>query len=186
MAQQAIQFTKPVDKDPSDKANAFMPGESYAAPSAFNAPGSLYGGKGPITRTSTFCPAVPRHDDVHRQHADGMAEELWMIKETGRCSRRKKSSAFPRPEKILGIVDPNDDPKLSAEERFLRRQERQSDMGASNAMHRAEAMMWPNDDSTDYAISSCGREVPVWRKFSGSVPGSSGTSKHFSDKIRTQ
>ena len=25
MAQQAIQFTKPLDKDPSDKANAFMP-----------------------------------------------------------------------------------------------------------------------------------------------------------------
>src|SRR5580692_8821434 len=47
-AQQSIQFTRPVNTDPSSKANAFIPEDKLrTVPSAFNAPSSLFGNKGP-------------------------------------------------------------------------------------------------------------------------------------------
>jgi hypothetical protein len=52
---------------------------------------------------------------------------------------------IPTPESILGIPDPKEDPKLSLEERFLQRQDRQSQMMASNNLVRANPYLWNND-----------------------------------------
>ena len=41
-AQQAIQFSKPVDADPDSKANAFMPDAARRNPASFNAPSPIF------------------------------------------------------------------------------------------------------------------------------------------------
>lgn len=57
---------------------------------------------------------------------------------------------IPTPEKILGITDPDNDPSLSPEERFLRRRDRESEMGESNAMRHAETSLWQSDASNPF------------------------------------
>jgi hypothetical protein len=54
------------------------------------------------------------------------------------------------PEKVLGITDPRDDPKLSAEERFLQRRDRREAGGmtnAANGMRRPDALPWQADSA---------------------------------------
>jgi hypothetical protein len=169
-AQQSIQFTKPVDSDPSSKANAFISEDKlHNAPGAFNAPSSLFGGQG-STASFDILPGSPQQV-LSTANAEQWQKSLddqknWTL------LTPEEILGIPTPEKILGITDPNDDPKLSAEERFLRRQERQSEIGASNALHRAEVLLWHNDDQTEIPFHTMDEGARFAGTFESPVPGS--------------
>lgn len=146
-AQQTIQFSKPVDEDSSAKANIVQPANIHQLPvGAFNAPSPLFGDKGP-TASFDVLPGGPPPSAVSaataaqwRQFLDGKKNWTLMTPE--------EILNVPTPEKILGITDPQNDPNLSAEERFLQRQDRLADAGATNAVHRPDAPFWGDDAAT--------------------------------------
>src|ERR1039457_6470899 len=133
-AQQTIQFTRPVDQDLSSKANAFLPAPNHRnSAAAFNAPSSLFGGKDGAVNFDVL-PGSPNQNPVSaasaaqwRKFLDGKKNWTLMTPE--------EVLGIPTPEKILGITDPKEDPKLSAEERFLpRRAQREGGGGGWGGM----------------------------------------------------
>ena len=74
---------------------------------------------------------------------------------------------------------------LSAEERFLQRQEQQSAMGASNALHRANSPLWQKNDLTSDSFQ---REMPnpgLRALLTIQFPVPPVVLQRFSDSVRT-
>lgn len=148
LAQQTIQFTKPADKDLPAKAKDFVPSPTRrSSPDAFNAPASLFGDQ---TATVSFdvLPGGPNQSPVPsataaqwRRFLDGRKNWMFM--------KPEEVLNIRTPEQIMGIADPKNDPSLSAEERFLQRQDRRAAAGATNGMGRPDASLWRNDSPTD-------------------------------------
>ena len=140
-AQQAIQFTKPANQDPKATANTYVP-PSHKSSSDFNAPKSLFGGDG---ATASFdelpagpTPAMP--NSYTRQW-----QKILQDRKNWALMTPEMVLGVPTPESILGIV-PKEDSKLSPEEGFLQRQDRQLQMNATNGLHGPEAGFSRNDD----------------------------------------
>lgn len=164
-AQQTIQFTKPVDKDDSSsKANAFMPEKAHRNPADFNAPTPLFGNQGPSVSFDVL-PGSPQRVFPNANAAEW--QKSLNDKKNWALMTPEEILGIPTPEKILGIPDPKDDPKLSAEERFLQREEQQSIIGASNALHRANASVWQKND-----LNSEHFQTDAQSRFAGTVDGS--------------
>ena len=132
-AQQTIQFSKPVDQD-LGKANSFLQPSSKLSPGAFNAPAPVFGDRTPTVSFDTL-PGAPAPATI-------MNSSQWQKKQD--ASRNwslmtpEEILNVPTPEKILGITDPRDDPKISAEQRFLQREQQNDITAASNSLVRAE------------------------------------------------
>jgi hypothetical protein len=144
-AQQTIQFSEPVNGDPASKANAVSPVSTRrSSADAFNAPTPLFGGGNP-TVSFDILPGSPQ------PVISGAAAAQWQKhledSKNWTLMTPEEILGIPTPEKILGIPDPNDDPGLSPEQRFLQREERQSAIGVSNALHRADSSLWHHDDT---------------------------------------
>jgi len=141
-AQQTIQFSKPAGQDTAGKANFFM-GNSGHNPATFNAPSSLFGGSGPSVSFDVL-PGSPRPIvsmmDAHQMQKAWDAQKNWTL------MTPEEILNIPTVESILGVTD-SQDAKLSTEERFLRRQENQYNMGASNAMLQVDALLLHNNSS---------------------------------------
>ncbi len=136
--QQTIQFTRPVDQDLSGKANSFMPTTSRRnSAGAFNAPSPLFGERNPVANFD----ALPGSPVPNAAAAANAAQWRKFLegKKNWTLMTPEEILGIPTPEKILGIPDPRDDPKLSAEERFLQRREQREAAGATNALRRPDA-----------------------------------------------
>jgi hypothetical protein len=141
LAQQSIQFSQPAKQDPAANANAVLPPSSHSSAGAFNAPGSLFGGNagpdfdllpgGPAPVTQNASPQWQRFLDDKRNWTLLTPEEVL---------------GLPTPEKILGITDPDED-QLSAQDRYLRRQERRSETTVTNnVLRQTDSLLWHPDD----------------------------------------
>jgi hypothetical protein len=155
-AQQAIQFTKPVDADPASKANSFLPDNSHhLSAKDFNAPSPLFGSASP-TADFDILPGSP--PPVFLPNAAQWQKYMdqkknWALLTPGEIL------GIPTPEKILGITDPLDDPAISLEERYLRRQGQQSEMSASNSLRRAESPLWHSDIAGENLFGTTGENA---------------------------
>lgn len=152
-AQQTIQFSKPVNHDPAATANAFLPEANHKSANAFNAPASLFG-NGPDFDVPPGTPPM-----VFNPNAAAQWQKVMEDRKNWALMTPEQILGVPTPESILGVTDPEEN-KLSPEERYLRRQGRQSQMGATNALQRADNWMWHKDDDT----------AGPFRPFDGSSP----------------
>jgi hypothetical protein len=149
-AQQTIQFTKPVDKDLPGKANAVTPPTTHRiSAEAFNAPSPLFGERNSdvsfdvLQGSPNPGPVSAASAEQWRKILDG--KKNWTLQTP------EEILGIQTPEKILGLTDPRDDPKLSAEERFLQRRERRETAGMTNrasATRRPDASPWQDDPAT--------------------------------------
>jgi hypothetical protein len=147
-AQQAIQFTKPVDADPASKANAFLPDNpSHLSVGAFNAPSPLFGAKGP-TANFDVLPGSPPPEMNPNPYAAQWRKSMDQ-KKNWTLLTPQEIWGIQTPEQAFGVIDPADDPKISAAERYLRRQDRQAGINASNSVRQAESMLWRADNNSD-------------------------------------
>jgi len=172
-AQQSIQFTTPVNPDQSSKANAFLPASSRNSAGAFNAPTSLFGGSS-ATAAFDVLPGSPQPDAVSAANAMQWQKFL-QDKKNWTLSTPEEILGIPTPEKILGITDPNDDPSLSAEERYLQRQDRLEAVAATNGFHHPDAAYW-RDDSALGSFHPSDADGRFESGLDGAVPG---TAKKF-------
>jgi hypothetical protein len=167
-AQQTIQFTKPVDHDATSKANAFLPEKASKNPANFNAPAPLFGNRSPSVSFDVL-PGSPQPIISSANAAQWQKSQN--DKKNWSLMTPEEILGIPTPEKILGIPDASDDPKLSAEERYLQRQRRQTDIGASNALHRADASLWRNNGWNEESFQTTGGGAKFAGTLDGSVPG---------------
>lgn len=130
-AQQAIQFSRPANQDPAAPANSYAPSRHKSA-SDFNAPKSLFGDDGPSASFDVLpsgpAPAMPNAYTLQWQ-------KLLQDRKNWALMTPEQVLGVPTPESILGIA-PKEDPKLTLEARFLQRQDRQSEMAATNGLPR--------------------------------------------------
>ncbi len=172
-AQQTIQFTKPVDQDLSGTANAFMPTTARRnSAGAFNAPSPLFGEKNSAANFDIL-PGGPNPGAVSPASAEQWRKFLdgkknWML------MTPEEVMGIPTPEKILGLTDPKEDPKMSAEERFLQRQERLSSSGATNGFHHPDAPSWSGDAETSL-FRPADANTRFAQTLGGTIPGADKT-----------
>jgi len=169
-AQQAIQFTRPADQGFSNQPSAFLPVSTHQnSASAFNAPSPLFGDKTPAI-SFDFLPGSPSLNagptvNAVQWHKFLEGKRNWTL------MTPEQVLGIPTPEKLLGLPDPKDDPTLSAEERFLQRQDRSDETGVTNGFHHPDASFLLNDSAADPFQSS-----DDLRRFAqtlgGTVPGS--------------
>ncbi len=121
--QQAIQYTRPAEPDSSNRVEVVAPMSTRRfSASSFNAPSPLFGDKTPTVSFDAL-PGSPNPNAVPavsalqwRKFLEG--KKNWML------MTPEEVLGIPTPEKLLGLPDPKEDPSLSAEERFLQRQDR--------------------------------------------------------------
>jgi hypothetical protein len=174
-AQQTIQFTKPVDQDPSSKANAFMATPSHrTSADAFNAPTSLLGDRNSAVNFDVL-PGSPQPNPAAVANA-AQWQKFLENKKNWALMTPEEILGIPTPEKILGIPDPRDDSKMSAGERFLLRRDQQDFAGATNGLRRPDSAFWRGDAGGDsLRPGDLGYRPP--QPFDAALPG---TAKNLS------
>lgn len=176
-AQQHIQFSKPTGTDTNlTPASAFLPPKASKNPAYFNAPKPVFGGGSP----GVDFDALPGNPQPSISGAYAAQWQKSMdAKKNWALMTPEEVLGIPTPEKILGVEDPNDkeESKLSAEERFLRRQQREADIGESNALRHADASMWHNNDWASDSFQT----TDAKSKLDGAVPG---TTRNLGDLFR--
>jgi hypothetical protein len=165
-AQQTIQISKPVDTDPSSKANAFMPEAARRNPDSFNAPSPLFGG----TPDASFDVLPGSPPPVFYNANPQQWQKFLDNKKNWTLMTPEEVLGIPTPEKILGVTDPDDDPSLSADERFLKRQDQQAAMAVTNGLRGADSLLWQKDNSPGRFFQTADQEMPFARLMAGSVP----------------
>ena len=137
-AQQAIQYTTPVDTDAANKANAFEPETSarHATVGDYDAPATGLLGIGRSAGAFDLLPGRQNWNAVSpaaAQHWGKIMEarKNWML------STPEDVLGLPTPEKILGLDEKNEK-KLSPEARFLQRLDEASLGATTNRSQRAD------------------------------------------------
>ena len=153
-AQQPIQFSTPSKADPAATANSFLPGPGHTPPSAYNAPNSLFGGQpGPSFDLLPLGPQ-PIYLGVNPQ-----AQKAAQQRKNWTYQSMEEILGVPTSESILGIRDPQYDPKLSPEERFLQKLDQQAYHDATNnATLRVDGFSWQNPDGSDRVFGTLDRD----------------------------
>jgi len=141
-AQESIIFSKPADKV-SERANAFMDQSSRKAPGGSKAPPSIFN-TGPAASYDILPGAQPPAPVSQEQIKQW--QKLLDNRKNWTMMTPEEIMGVPTAEKILGISDMSGDDKLSTEERYLKRQERQRNLSATNAMRRADSFFGEDGD----------------------------------------
>jgi len=176
-AQQSIIFTKPAN-DPAEKANSFMPPSSRRSgdAEAYNAPSPIFGR--PSADSYDELPGSPRltisAEDALRWRKALDAKKNWTL------LTPEEILGVPTPEKLLGLPDPKINEKLTAEERFMLRQNHEeSSNRLTNGLPNAALM---RNDAPDN---------PFRRQTEGDRPASQtekpkpGSTEYFNQLLKT-
>ena len=144
--QQAIQYTRPADQDASNRVDVTAPTRIRRLSSgAFNAPSPLFGDKTPTVSFDAL-PGSPNPNAVPAVTAMQWRKFL-EGKKNWTLQTPEEILNLPTPEKNMGLPDPKEDPNLSAEERFLQRQDRLAAAGATNGFHHPDASFLRDDSA---------------------------------------
>ncbi|HSY17047.1 MAG TPA: hypothetical protein VK815_01875, partial [Candidatus Acidoferrales bacterium] len=140
-AQQSVIFSKPGDL-PTDKANDFMNSE--------------HKGAGAVNGPSPMVSAKPRADfDILPGAQPLRMPSPAEILQWQKAMDEKKNWTLltpyqilniPTKEQIMGLPDPNHEENLSTEEKYIRRQERERNASATNAMRRPDGFSSADDN----------------------------------------
>ncbi len=143
-ADDAIVFSKPASL-PTEKANSFMEQAPHQMSDAYNAPSPMFGG----TPQADFDAAAGQQLQQQQQFS---AEQL---KQWQKLLDKKKNWTLLTPEeilgvptskKILGLSDAENDERLTVEQRYIRRQERQLDISQTNGLHQSGGFSSPDEN----------------------------------------
>ncbi|MDR3460363.1 MAG: hypothetical protein P4N60_23285 [Verrucomicrobiae bacterium] len=142
VAQESIVFTKPADL-PTDKANDFMGGGDHKAPGGYNAP-SLFLNSKPRADFDILPgapkPRTPSPEEIKLWQKFTDEKKNWTL------MTPEQILGIPTAEQIMGLPDPNHEENLTVEEKYLRRQERERNFSATNAMHRPDDFLKPDNN----------------------------------------
>ena len=146
-AQQAIQFSKPVDKELSGKTDPVAPPSSRAlSADAFNAPKNLFGDQTPSV-SFDLLPGSPQASAISAA-SSAQWQKFLENKKNWPLMTPEEIFGIATPEKILGVKNSKDEAKLSPEERYLRRQDRLTGT-ATNLSRRMDVPLWREDEMRD-------------------------------------
>jgi len=144
-AQQSIIFSKPAN-DVAEKANSFMPPSSQRPGEAgsYNAPSSIFGN--PSAGSYDILPGSPAPtispEDALRWRKALDTRKKWTL------LTPEEILGVPTPEKLLGLPDPKINEKLTAEERFMLRQNHEeSSNRTTNGLPNAALMRNDSEDN---------------------------------------
>ncbi|HEX4350961.1 MAG TPA: hypothetical protein VH251_11265 [Verrucomicrobiae bacterium] len=166
-AQQPIQYSKPVDADPASKANGTMPDSALHDPANFNAPSPLFD-----ARPGPSFDVLPGSSQPVLYNANALQWKKFLDgKKNWTLETPSEVLGIPTPEKILGVTDPNDDPSLSADDRFLKRRDQQVAFAATNGVHHADSLLWQKDDSSGSLFQTADQQSPFARAVVAPIPG---------------
>ena len=174
-AQQAIQFSEPAHQDATVTANSFLP-PNHKPPGDFNAPSSLFGNPD----ADVIFDDLPGGPPVAYPNANDLRwQRMLQDRKNWEFMTPAQNLQVPTPESILGLTDPLEDPKLSYEERFLQRQDRQSQMAATNGM-RGPNGVYPGGRDPNQGLF---QNLDDRSRF-GNVPGGPGSGSFSSGPAR--
>jgi hypothetical protein len=142
-AEESIIFSKPADKV-SERANVFMDQSPRKTPGGAKAPSSIFS-SGPEASYDILPgsqPPAPVSQEQIKQW-----QKLLDDKKNWILTTPEEIMGVPTAEKILGLPDMSGDDKLSTTERYMKNQERQRNISATNAMRRADSAWGENLDS---------------------------------------
>jgi hypothetical protein len=157
-SQQSIIFSKPAE-DVADKANSFMSQQPHKGPSGLNAPGGLFGvGKSRtdydlLPGAQPPMPISPEQTKAWQNFLDG--KKNWTL------LTPEEILGIPTAEKILGIPEAEEDKNLTVEERYIKRQDHNRLVSATNALRRADALS--RGDQNPFEPSRNGTRTPIAR-----------------------
>ena len=177
-AQQSIIFSKPAN-DVAEKANSFMPPASQhpGEAGAYNAPSSIFGK--PSAGSYDILPGSPRPavsaEDALRWRKALDAKKYWTL------LTPEEILGVPTPEKLLGLPDPKINEKLTAEERFMLRQNHEeSSNRLTNGLPNAALMR--NDSPDNPFRRQMDNDRPASQKMDKPKPGS---TEYFNQLLKT-
>ncbi|MGA2246235.1 MAG: hypothetical protein ABSH48_14660 [Verrucomicrobiota bacterium] len=134
LAQQTIQFSPPVNPDPVSDAKDLE--ATRPLPGALSAPSSLFGDQG-----SSFDDLPGSPQPILFNGNPVQLQRFLNNRKNWALLTPKEILNIPTAESILGISDSPDEFKLSPAEQFIRRQDRESQVTATNGMRRAGATL---------------------------------------------
>ncbi len=140
-AQESIIFSRPTD-GVTEKANSFMEQQPHKAPSRQNAPSSIFNGK--PKADFDVLPGAQKSKPLSAEEVRQMQKNLdnqrnWTL------MTPEEFMNVPTAAKIMGLPDP--DQNLSADERYMKRQDQQRNASATNGMSRARYFGADEDSS---------------------------------------
>ena len=180
-AQQVIQFSKPADSDPAQKANNFMPDHGNRNPDSFNAPSSLFANQVP---SDNFEDVAGNSANLAAAAAAAQWQKLQERNKNWGLMTPEEILGIPTPEKLLGITEDDKDAKLSPEERFLKHQDQLAATSASNNLHSADLSIWHNDTADGRGVFQGVEAANRTKLLNQSVPGTPPILNRFSAMAR--
>ena len=176
-AQPTIRYSKPANEDISGKTNVVPPTSTRRnSAAAFNAPSPLFGDKIPKVDFDNL-PGSPNADAVSAAQV-AQWKKILEGKKNWALMTPEEILNLPTPEKLMGLTDPRDDPKLSAVDKFLDRQDRLAAAGATNGFHHPDAAHWRNDSTSDL-FNRSDASSQFAKNLGGSIPGTTKDSSPF-------
>ena len=172
-AQESMVFSKPADL-PTEKANDFM-GDQHRSLGSYNSSSSLFGNK--PQADFDILPGAQKPQLISPEQIKQWQKSL-DDKKNWTLLTPEEIMGIPTPEQILGLPDPNHEENLSAEERYLRRQDRQQNFSANNAMRQMDNSKEDDaspfyrrnlEDATDPQKFQANRLTGAYRQLNGSA-----------------
>jgi len=140
-AAQSVVFSKPNDL-PTDKANDFMNSDHKGAGS-LSTPSPMASGKARADYDilpGAQPPHTPSAEEIKQWQKAQDEKKNWTLMTPYQILN------IPTPEQILGLPDPNHEENLSTEEKYIRRQERERNASATNALNRPDGFLKAEDN----------------------------------------
>jgi len=171
IAQQAIHFSKPADQSTPETTSSVEHPENHVAPSAFNAPKSLFGNFG-SSDTSVMSRGAP--PPVFFNPNAAAWQKALQDRKNWTLMTPEEVLGIPTAASMLGIVDP-EEARLSPEQRFLKRRDQETQAGATNgpvnSISAASSSIWGNiNDSAGVFQNPDNNGLPFMNTRQG-VPG---------------
>lgn len=139
--QSPVVFSKPGDL-PTDKANDFM-GTDHKGAGGSAAPSPIVSSKPRAdfdVLPGAQPPRIPSPAEVKQWQKSEDERKNWTLMTPYEILK------IPTPQQILGLPDPNHEENLSTEEKYIRRQERERNASATNAMNRPDGFLKSDDN----------------------------------------
>lgn len=166
-AQQTIEFSKPVGADPAKSANAFLPDTRQLDPGSYKAPTLPFGGR--PTANFDILPGSPP-PVMYNANAEQWQKFLNQ-KKNWTLMTPEEIMGIPTPAKIMGVADPDDDPTMTLEQRYLNRRDREAAAAATNGVRRVDAPSGHTEDSAAFIFQSADPANPFAKRLEGPASG---------------
>lgn len=174
-AQPVIPFS--ADPDPAATANSFLR-SNHKSLGDGKAPWSLFDNSGSDADSNVLPDGPPA---AYPNANDLRWQKMLQDRKNWALMTPEQVLQVPTPESIMGLTDPLEDPKLSPEERFMQRQDRQSQLAATNGWRYAQGGYSRDRDPNQGPLQNLDD-----RSLFENVPGRPGSGSFSSGPAKTR